>query len=154
MPKGGARVRSGPAPDPMALRRDRDAGEWVELPASGRAGDLPAWPLSEPTPRELDLWSVEWRRPQAVMWERNGQALEVAMFVRAVVDAESPRASVSSRTLVRQQMDSLGLSIPGMRAARWRIVDETAAPRAQRPAAPARKSARDRLKVVGGDGGT
>lgn len=149
MAKGGARARSGPAPDPQALRRERDAGEWTELPAAGRAGDPPEWPLSDPTPRELELWAVEWRRPQAIMWERNGQALEVAMFCRAVADAESPRASVSARTLVRQQMDSLGLSVPGLRSNRWKIVDAVSVSAAPAPR-PGRQrgSARTRLKVV------
>jgi len=155
----GGHARSGPAPDPNALRRDRDKGEWTELPAAGRVGEAPAWPLTQPTGREIDLWEVEWRRPQAIIWERNGQELEVALFVRAVADAESPRASVAARTLVRQLMDSLGLSVPGMRSNRWRIVDTTAkaASRAPQPAArrsvKSRGSARARLQVVEGNGG-
>jgi len=88
------------------------------------------------------------------MWERNGQALEVALFVRAVVEAESPRASVAARTLVRQQMDALGLSVPGLRAARWKIVDETTPKPEQKPRARRGRGAsvRDRLKVVEGGG--
>lgn len=47
MPRGGARVHSGPPPDPTALRRDRpeDKESWTTLPAEGRQGDPPAWPL-------------------------------------------------------------------------------------------------------------
>jgi hypothetical protein len=47
MPKGGARVQSGPPPDPNALRRDRpsDKAGWTILPASGYQGPLPRWPL-------------------------------------------------------------------------------------------------------------
>jgi hypothetical protein len=85
------------------------------------------------------------------MWERNGQGLEVAMFVRAVVDAESPRASVAARTLVRQQMDSLGVSVPGMRSNRWKIVKDVSVKAEASPAGP-RPSARARLKVVEGGG--
>lgn len=151
MAKGGARARSGPAPDPNALRRERDAGEWVELPEAGREGAPPVWPLIDPMARELELWAVEWARPQAFMWERNGQQLEVAMYVRAVVDAESPRASVSARTLVRQQMDSLGLTVPGLRTNRWKIVRESQPqPAAQTGASRGRASAKDRLKLVEG----
>jgi len=53
MPRGGARVNSGPAPDPTALRRERpsDKAEWRTLPAEGRKGRAPAWPL----PPELEL---------------------------------------------------------------------------------------------------
>ena len=150
MPKGGARATSGPPPDPNALRRDRpsDAAEWVTLP-SRREGPTPEWPLSEATSRESELWAEQWSRPQAFMWERNGQQIEVAMFVRALVDAERPGAVVAARTLVRQQMDSLGLSTPGLRSNRWKIAgDEVAARRTQAP----RQSARDRLKVVDADG--
>lgn len=53
MPRGGARVNSGPPPDPNALRRDRpsDAAGWTILPAEGRrkangaAAGAPRWPL-------------------------------------------------------------------------------------------------------------
>ena len=47
MPRGGARVNSGPPPDPNALRRDRpsDKDGWTALPAAGRQGDPPVWPL-------------------------------------------------------------------------------------------------------------
>jgi hypothetical protein len=150
MPSGGARARSGPAPDPNALRRDRkDDGEWRKLPASGRGGDVPEWPLSSASGRELELWELEWRRPQAVVWEENGQELEVALFVRSVVDAEAPRAPSAARTLVRQQMEALGLTVPGLARNRWRIVDDGVS---EKPDRPARKSARDRLKVVPGEG--
>ena len=82
MAKGGARTRSGPAPDPLALRRERDAGEWTELPAAGRDGPVPDFPLVQPLARELEIWAAQWVRPQALMWERNGQQLEVALFAR------------------------------------------------------------------------
>jgi len=47
VPKGGARINSGPPPDPNALRRDRpsDRDGWTLLPAGGYAGTVPAWPL-------------------------------------------------------------------------------------------------------------
>lgn len=149
MPRGSS-SRSGPAPDPNALRRERDSSEWVSLPVAGRSGPPPEWPLSKPSPRELTLWAQEWTRPQAVMWEANGQALEVAIYVRSVKDAEKASAPVAARTLVRQQMDALGLTVPGLRANRWRIVDGVS----QSPirGRQSRTSARDRLKVVEGGG--
>ena len=142
----GGHAASGPTPDPNALRRERDSGEWVTLPADGRDGPIPEWPLSDPSARELALWESEWCRPQALMWERNGQELEVAMFVRAVKDAESPNASVASRTLVKQMLEALGLSLPGMLRLKWRIGDP---PKAARRAV-AGSSVKDRLKVVQG----
>ena len=145
---GGARAHSGPPPDPAALRRDRndDAG-WIHLPAAGRLGDPPPWPLTRPTAREMQLWAQEWARPQAIMWERNGQALEVAMYVRTVKDAERAKASVAARTLVRQQQETLGISLPGLHRNRW-IIDQEQAPAGQRVAAARSSDVRARLKVV------
>lgn len=150
---GGARARSGPPPDPNALRRDRksDAG-FVLLPASGRVGDPPPWPLTEASPREAHLWVAFWAKPQAILWESNGQAFEVAMHVRCFAEAEVPNASTAVRTLVRQQADALLLTIPAMHSARVRIsVDEMRGKReAPPPAAPPASSSRSRLRAVAG----
>lgn len=144
MAQGGARARSGPAPDPDALRRERDSGGWVKLPAAGRMAPVPLWPLTEPTDRELSLWDAEWRRPQALMWERNGQQLEVALYVRSLVAAESKDAPTIARTLVRQQQEALGLSVPGLHRNRWLIEAVADRPAEVRSSA----SSRSRLKVV------
>jgi len=81
------------------------------------------------------------------MWERNGQELEVALYVRSLVAAEAEDASVGSRTLVRQQQEALGLSLPGLARNRWRIA--SVEPRAAAP----RARTRSRLKVVPGGAG-
>lgn len=154
MAKGG-HARSGPAPDPNALRRERDQGEWTILPAEGRPGEPPKWPLVGQSDREVELWGRLWRKPQALMWERLGQELEVALFVRNLAAVELPGAPINLGTLVRQQQDSLGLTTPGLRTNRWRITrDEVAAKRAdkQAEAAPSTPSARDRLKAIAGGG--
>ena len=156
MPRGGARTVSGPPPDPNALRRDRpsDAAGWVVLPAEGRTGDPPEWPLLWQTQREYDLWKREWSRPQAVMWEAYGQQVEVAMYVRLMAVVEDPdnKANTSERQkLFRQYLDSLGLSVQGMLRNRWKI--ESPASSAANPdteSTPRRRSARDRFKVVSG----
>jgi hypothetical protein len=157
MPKGGARARSGPAPDPDALRRERDAGEWTILPAEGREGATPYWPLVGQSDRESELWEAMWEKPQALMWERYGQELEVALYVRRLAEAEMPDASVTLSVLVRQLSDSLGLTTPGMRANRWRIDrpteedDTLSRPDAAPAVAPT--SARARLRAVAGGSG-
>ncbi|TDD88365.1 hypothetical protein [Actinomadura rubrisoli] len=152
MTKGG-HARSGPPPDPNALRRERDRGEWSLLPAAGRPGDAPVWPLLGLSERETDLWADLWRKPQALMWERYGQELEVALYVRRLVEAEEPRAPVTLGTLIRQQADSLGLTTPGLRSNRWRIVAAVPAEAVPAPskAAPKRTASRDRFKVVRDD---
>lgn len=149
MPSGGARGRSGPPPDPNALRRDRDGGGWTTLPAAGRDGDPPAWPLSRATRREMELWASEWRRPQAVMWERNGQELEVALYVRAVRVAEKVSAPVAARNAVIRMQEALGISLPGLARNRWSIADAPAA-----AGGGARSSAaRSKFRVVAGGAG-
>lgn len=116
---------------------------------------MPDWPLTEMSVREAELWADLWVKPQALMWERFGQELEVALYVRRLTEAELMDSRVNLSTLVRQMADSLGLTTPGMRANRWRITSEEPA----RPvtaggrAAAARSSSRSRLKVVPGDGG-
>ena len=161
MTKGGARSRSGPPPDPLALRRDRPGGAdgWETLPSAGRDGEPPAWPLSDGTDRELSLWASEWRRPQAIKWEQNGQALGVALYVRTLVAAESPLATAAMRVLVLRQQDELGISFPGMSRNKWRIgtpitaVTDPPAPAARK--APAKKGStaatvRSRMQVLNG----
>jgi hypothetical protein len=71
--------------------------------------------------REGVLWCREWRRPQAVVWEWNGQEIEVAMYVRTLVAAEKPGAAHNMRNLVRQQQETLGISLTGLARNQWRI---------------------------------
>lgn len=155
MPRGGFHGRGGPAPNPDALRRDRpsDAATWTTLPAE-RVGPTPEWPLPRPTTRELEIWHQEWRRPQAVEWERLGLDSEVALFVRASAEAELPGAAAAVRNFVRIERDNLGLTVSGLARHRWRIgpapttrpggafVVPITGGRAARP------SARDRFRTV------
>lgn len=149
----GGHANSGPAPDPNALRRDRpsDKAEWVDLPAAGREGPPPTWPLGDVLGAELEVWAREWARPQAVMWERNGQELEVALYVRSITVSEGPKATAADRNVTQRKMTDLGLTVPGLRANRWRIVSEVT-PAVVKPKRP--RSAKNRLQVVqGGKGG-
>lgn len=154
MASGGVRARGGRPPDPNALRRDRlsDAG-WTVLPAEGRAGPAPEWPLTEASAREAALWSALWAKPQALLWERNQQAFEVALHVRCLAEAETAGAATSLRTLVRQQADALLLTMPAMHMTRVRIAgDELGERRPARPPAagarPVGPSARERLRAL------
>lgn len=149
MASGGARARSGPAPDPNALRRDRkDDAAWLTLPVEGRRGPIPEWPLEFASPRELELWSTYWVKPQALLWERNGQELEVALHVRSFVEAEKPDAITSLRNLVRQQMAELLLTIPAMHAARIRFAEDEVAVKRAEIVEISRPSARERLRAL------
>jgi hypothetical protein len=95
-----------------------------------------------------------WCMPQALMWERFGQEIEVALYVRQLERFEQPRSAVIQGTLVRQMADSLGLTTPGLRANRWKIMrDEVGQKRAERAEEEdPQPSARDRLKALTGGG--
>lgn len=153
MPRGG-HAASGPPPDPNSLRSARavERGGWTTLPAAGREGVPPVWPLTEPSVREFDLWVDLWGRPQAVAWEQLGQELEVALFVRTLAEVEAPGASTERRKALRGYLDSLGLSVAGMLRNRWRVAAAEAEPEPVRSGAGGeqsrRSSARDRLRVV------
>lgn len=151
MAKGGARSRSGPAPDPNALRRDRatDAG-WVTLPLEGFQGVVPDWPLpAEPSYDEIVFWERLWRRPQAVMWDRLRMQDDVAAYVRAFLEAVEPGASAGLKTAVLRMAAEIGLSLPGMHSLRWKFAeDELQVQRDERVVPTAPSSARDRLRAL------
>lgn len=154
MPSGGARARSGPPPDPNALRRNRkdDAG-WETLPAGGYDGDVPELPLDPCLPAESRLWVDLWRKPQAAMWAKFDLKYEVAAYVRAYVESTQPEAVAGLKTAVLRMATELGLSLPGMAALRWKFSsDEVGERREDRSegAAVERQSARDRLKALNG----
>lgn len=121
MVSGGARARSGPAPTSTERSHKAKADGWVTLPAEGRDGPEPAFPLDMATPRELALWERLWQTPQAVMWEQLHQDFEVASYVRLLAIAEKPRASAIIWSQVKQFAESLGLSVSGMQRNRWTI---------------------------------
>lgn len=121
MAKGIHSRRAGPPPDPNS-HRGKDA-EWEELPASGRTDPIPAWPLTEANERELEFWNKLWTLPQALMWERQNQELFVALFVRRLTEAEEPNSAVTLTNICKQMSEALGLSTPGLRSNRWKIVD-------------------------------
>lgn len=87
------------------------------------------------------------------MWERNGQELEVALYVRSLVAAEQMDASVAARTLVRQQQEALGLSVPGLARNRWKIGGDEPRSKPAKRSRSGGRSVRERLRVVTGDGG-
>lgn len=148
MPRG-VHGRTGPPPDPNALRRRNGAGgeEWLTLPREGRPGRAPAWPLSKASAREREIWLRLWKLPQAVAWEQLLLHDQVALYCRRLAVAEKPMATAAEATLARQLQDSLGLSGPGLRSMRWKIAEPVAVVKPD----PVRASARDRLTVVSGE---
>lgn len=146
MPKGGARIRSGPPPDPNALHRERDSKDWTTLPENGREGETPTWPLTKATAPEKALWSELWTMPQAVIWEHQRQHHEVALYVRKFIEASRPKSPANITTAVRQMADSLGLTVPGLLRNKWKIGASVEAPAAATQTATV--SARERFRIV------
>lgn len=169
---------TGPAPkDPGARRRRNAAVGKTYLPADGRVGETPIWPLRMATTvtanilnqdelgdnanvpigadavrderRELEVWERLWRSPQAVAWERSGSEIDVAIYVRHLVQAEGGDMKAASEA--RQWSDRLGLNPKAMRSLLWEIVDldEVAEKRTSAPTTSRTAAKRTQLKIVG-----
>lgn len=137
-----------PTPPAFAPRRRNGRVGPVRLPAEGRAGKPPAWPL--PGAREageVKAWADLWRTPQAVAWERLGWSRTVARYCRVMVASELPGASPALLAQATALEDRLGLTPKAMRLLLWEVVeDEVAGQRSEKPA-----RVRGRLKAVDPD---
>jgi hypothetical protein len=118
----------------------------TQLPAEGRQGEPPAWPLAASAAYDDQTWRDLWSTPQAAAWERLGIGC-IRMVARYVVllaeaDVGEPKAAME----VRQIEDRLGLSPLAMLRLRWEIAaDEVAA---QRPKAAHHSTAASRRERV------
>lgn len=159
MPRGGARNRSGPAPDPKSGRSDRRGFRLDALPAEGYDGDVPPFPLPQIKvfdvyfedkqrvkefdadatvaryDREVQLWAQTWRTPQGAAWAREPWRWQtVAMYVRTMVVCESGDATAADKNSVHRFADQIGMTPAGLKENGWRIAaDEVAAKRSTAP---------------------
>lgn len=83
------------------------------------------------------------------MWERLWQQLEVAVYVRMLGRFEQDDSRAAFGQLAARSADALGLTITGMRANRWRVVEANP----PRPAQAEKRgpSIRDRFDVRDSD---
>jgi hypothetical protein len=117
---------NGPPPSPNARRRNARPA-FRRLPATGRPGVPPAWPLGgRATKNELALWEQLWATPQATAWEELGWVRTVARYARITVAAERPRAIAAVMSEARQLEDRLGLNPKAMRSLGWEISADAA----------------------------
>lgn len=115
----------GPPPKSPDQRRRRNAGPTLtKLPAAGREGPPPPWPLSKATVAEVKFWAEAWATPQAVAWEKLGWARTVARYVRLAVQAEKPKAPATICSEARQMEDRLGLTPMSLLRLQWTIVED------------------------------
>lgn len=96
----------GPMPNPAARRRNTGSA-FTELPAAGRAGIAPPYPLvidDAHALRRAAMWRELWASPMAALWERHRWAMPVARYVEGCLTFEAdPRgASVALMGELRQ----------------------------------------------------
>jgi len=137
-----------PSHDP--IRRNARTGP-LNLPAEGRKGAPPKWPLDERmSPAEKSAWAELWATPHAVAWEKLGWVRTVARYCRVMVAAEQPDAKAALLAQATALEDRLGLTPKAMRMLLWQIVpNEVADKRDQKAAAAAASNARGRIRAVG-----
>lgn len=138
---------TGPPPKHPDQRRRRNATvPMTQLPAAGRQGAPPVFPLPKVTDERLtaleaEIWAELWSTPQAVAWERLRWTRDVAQYARLKAAGElgSMKAVAESRHLG----DRLGLNPVAMLKLRWEVApDELGEVRATRPAGKKRANLR------------
>jgi hypothetical protein len=116
----------GPPPLDIAQRRRRNAplANTRKLPAEGRAGPPPCWPLETLSEAESAVWAEIWSTPQATEWERLAWPHPVARYVRCLVASEQYGAKAALLAEVRLLEQQLGLTPMAMLRLRWEVVDD------------------------------
>lgn len=149
---------SGMGPPPKApgqRRRTNPTVATTRLPAEGRQGDAPPWPLATSAAYDGDTWAELWSTPQAAAWERLGVGTVRVVARYVVLLAEADVGEPKAAAEVRQLEDRLGLSPMAMLRLRWEIApDEVAAQRTAHTETGASADPRRRLRIVDSTAGT
>lgn len=122
-----------PTPKPPGQRRRRNATvPMVTLPAGGRPGPPPEWPLDDgPYEPEVRHWRELWATPQAAQWEVQGLGtrIAVALYVRLLVRLQHDESMATAAwTDQRRRADDLGLTPTGLLRLRWQVLPEGSDP--------------------------
>lgn len=137
-----------PNPPKIEPQRGQRGRGLTTLPAEGRKGDPPPWPVpGVVTEDERYLWEQLWSSPQAVAWERMGVATcrEVARYTRLLIAAEHPEATAAMHAQATSLADRLGLTPKAMRLLLWQVAADEVAVKRQETS----KGARARIRAVG-----
>lgn len=158
MASGGARLRSGPPPDPDSARSERlgRTNGKLRLPPGGYHGTPPEYPLADHAPREIELWEELWTTPQAAAWATMPYMHHIiANYVRYTVRAEDPESPANVLTVALRMADSIGLSPGGLNALGWMIDNDDLVIREDEPDRdnPKVVSMRSRRRLPGDDAG-
>ncbi len=113
-------------PKANGLRRNRSQRVGPQnLPANGRKGRTPAWPLDYPPTDSIKrMWVDYWHSPQAVVWEIVGCQRAVALFCQLEDQINAGSTVATVLTKHGQLQDRLGLTPKAMRAMLWEIADD------------------------------
>lgn len=152
MPRGGARNRSGPPPDPASGRSERAGLRFTALPAEGYDGEPPDLKefLPRATLREQAIWAQLWRTPQAAAWAREPWRWPVvADLVKYLRRADAAKSPVGLATAIRQLRDDLGLSTAGLKQQGWAIAADELEQRRDERQEPAEAKPARRLRAAG-----
>ena len=160
MVAGGARARSGPAPDPNSGRSAARGLDFSALPSEGYKGEVPDFPLDpivlfdehfsdgakvrEVDPeasedfrsRENVVWVEAWRSPQGAAWARESWRWPViAEYCRLKVTVElDPGSNAALVGQLHRYREQIGLTPAGLRLNGWQISrDEVSERRGSEP---------------------
>jgi hypothetical protein len=150
MTSGGARNRSGPTAQEGSGRSDARGFSLTALPAEGYKGDVPDFPLPDPSDRELAVWDEAWRTPQACAWSMPSERWRirtVAMWVRLSVRCEDPEAGAAHLAQLHRFADQIGMTTAGLAEMGWKVAVDVVAAKAAEKSAPAAPAPR-RLRVA------
>jgi hypothetical protein len=139
----------GPIPKDPWQRRRRNApiANTKRLPAEGRTGPIPDWPLGSQSEAERAAWAEVWSTPQAIEWERMTWLHPIARYLRILIASEERGAKAALLAEVRNLEQQLGLTPMALLRLRWEI--EPGEPATVTPIAEAPK----RRLIVDGDNG-
>lgn len=178
MARGGARNRSGPAPDPNSERSERRGFKLTALPAQGYTGEIPDFPLpprrvtdvrseggrswreydpeqTEATrERELEVWAWAWRTPQACAWSMPSESWRlpiIALWVRTLVLCEGADATAADKNSLHRFADQIGFTPAGLRENGWKVAVDEVSEKRETTTAPARRERRLRVANDGGE---
>ena len=133
----------GPPPKAEPVRRNSRVGP-LRLPAEGREGAPPKWPLEEAlSSTEKKAWAQLWATPQAVAWERLGWIRTVARYCRVMVLAEESMQPTLLAQVTALE-DRLGLTPKSMRMLLWEIASDEVSQKHE----TSESDARSRIKAV------
>lgn len=151
MSRGGARIRSGPRPDPNSERSEQRKFVLSALPVEGYTDTVPDFPIPDDfgdqtmRERELTIWQESWATPQACAWSMEPWRHRIiAQYCRMAALVElSPDPGPGLIAQLHRYRDQIGLTPAGLVENGWKIAD---VPVTLEPVADVRPSQRRRTR--------